>query len=107
MGRHGVACRPGRADSRTLHFLSLPRAAQRGWVFLVKKGAVGSAWRSGSLLLTSQVALSHDLLLQPVRAGDSPTHSYFYPSGIPSYFYQPGLWESQMVKLGFLPRGRP
>lgn len=38
---------------------------------------------------------------------NSPAHSYFYPRGIPSYFYHPGLWESWTVGLGFLPLRRP
>lgn len=34
---------------------------------------------------------------------NTPAHIYFYPSGIPSYFYPPGLWESWSVSLWTFP----
>lgn len=47
----------------------LPRRAGSSWM---REEAAGSEWRSSSLSLTSQVALSHDLLFLPVRAGELP-----------------------------------
>lgn len=62
-------------------------------------------WRRKQLTLmesrlpffTCQVALSHDLFSYLSVQVNTPAHSYFYPSGIPSYFYQPGSWESWIV----------
>lgn len=34
---------------------------------------------------------------------NTPAHIYFYPSGIPSYFYPPGLWESWSVSSWTFP----
>lgn len=59
-------------------------------------------------MLTSLVALSHDLLFLPVRAGELPRPQLFL-SQRDSQLFLPAwlLWESWIVELGFLPCGRP
>ena len=73
-GRFLVACRPGRADSVDGPCSALPRGAGSSWM---REEAAGSEWRSASLSLTSQVALSHDLLFLPVHAGELPCPQLF------------------------------